>query len=295
MIFVVQIKKNVSLADLTSFRIGGNANKIVTFNSSDNINEFLKINKKPFFILGGGTNILFSNKGFQGTIIKIKNNKINFENGLIKTDSGVLMNNFISDCAKHGYNFSDFTWPGTIGGAIYGNAGTKTSISDHLISAKVCDLKTGEINECSNEWLEFDYRSSKLKQNKNLIIISAVFKVSIKNNPQKIQEKIIANLKKRHEKQPKGFSAGSFFKNPTNQSAGQLIEEAGCKGLSVGDAEVSKKHANFIINNGKATQKDVIELAQEVINRVYKKFNIILKPEVQIINEFGEIIPLMPT
>lgn len=296
MIFFVQIQKNISLANLSSFHVGGNADELLIFTDSDEEIKYLKNNQKPLLVLGKGTNMLFSDQGFRGIIIKIENNEIIFKNNSIKVGAGILISDFVKKCAENNYDFSDFTWPGTIGGAIFGNAGTQTAISDYLISAEIFDLNTNEIKNYPNKCFDFAYRYSKLKENKNLIVLSAIFKLPNKNNSKEISEKYLNNIKKRTENQPKGFSAGSFFKNPEPGKifAGKLIEEAGLKGLSMNDAVVSEKHANFIINQGKATQKDIINLAQKIINRVFEKSSIILEPEVQIIDEFGEIIEIKP-
>jgi len=282
----VKILKNVSLANKTSFSIGGNA----TIIEVENINELKNI-KVPYIIMGGGTNILFPSENIKIPIVQIKNTEINIKDNKILAGAGVNMHNLVQKCAENNLDASSLAYPGTLGGAIYGNAGTDNSISTYLINATLFNIKTKKKFNVDNQYFEFKYRHSKLQNDKNIIVWSAEF-LFPKEDKKNIIEKLKNRVIKRSKTQEVSFSAGSFFKNPKDDYAGRLLEDAECKGMREGDAEISKIHANFIINKGNASQKDVIILAKRAQKRVQNKFGILLETEVQIFNKYGELIIL---
>lgn len=288
-----------------TFRIGGPADAFIEikkfdFPSSPKPKEsnlqallkFLKTASIPHLILGGGTNVLFPDKGFKGVVIKITANKIRFKQAKTSTtliaDAGTNLQILIKKAKEKGFhNLTQLTGiPGTLGGAIRGNAGANgLEIKDVLVSAQILNPKTGKITTKTPKSLKLSYRNSTLKKT-NEIVLQATLKLSKAKKYKTLVTKL--NLK-RIQSQPYGLSAGSFFKNPKpgdpKKSAGYLIEQCGLKGHKLGGAKISEKHANFIENFNNATQKDVLKLANFAKKEVQKKFSIKLEEEVQIIPE----------
>ena len=228
-----------------------------------------------------------SDEGVRGIIIRISRvnfNKFNLKNSVLRSESGVLLSKLISHTVGQELSGMEslFGIPGTLGGAITMNAGTNGfSISQILREIKVMD-KNGKVKVVSKEELGFSYRSSKIMQ-KKLVILEAVMELK-KFKRDLINESLKRNFEKRKKTQPYSYpNAGCIFKNPQEKQAGWLIERAGCKGLRVGGAEVSTKHANFIVNRGNATFNDIVKLMELVRKRVLFKFGIELKPEVLIL------------
>lgn len=283
----LNIQKNIKLAQYTTFKIGGLSRFFIEARNSDELVEAIfwaKERKMQYFILGGGSNILFSDDGYGGLVIKIANKNIELIKNLIIADAGINLSQLIKFSIDN--NLRGLEWAsgiyGTVGGAIFGNAGANGNcIADIVKEIKIFDGR--KIKILKNKDLSFRYRSSAIKNN---IIISAKFK--LKNGDRKESEKLIKQyLKERLKKHPKGFCAGSIFKNPNSKkyiSAGWLIEQCGLKGLKIGNAQISEKHANFIMNLGGANAKDVLALIERVKKEVEKKFRVKLKEELKIIN-----------
>jgi UDP-N-acetylmuramate dehydrogenase len=282
-------QKNVSLAEYTAFKIGGKARY---FFEAKNIKELIlaikaaKKMKMPFFILGGGSNLLVSDKGFNGLVLKIKNKGIKVCGTKIIAEAGVFMGQLLNATVKSG--LSGLEWssgiPGTIGGAICGNAGAfGKSMKDSVCSIEVLDTKNLKIKVFRNKDCKFDYRKSFFKNKNDLIIILAVLALK-KGNKSEINEKIKEYSDHRIKTQPLDYpSAGSVFKNPKGFFAANLIEECGLKGERIGKAEVSKKHANFIVNLGGAKARDVEKLIKLIKEKVKDKFKIALEEEIRIL------------
>ncbi len=293
------IQKNVSLADYTSFRIGGPARYFFEAKTKQDVIKAVKTAKRldlPFFILGEGSNILVSDQGFDGLIIRVKNQELRIKNTdkkskVIVAGAGLLLGELVNTSIEN--NLTGLEWavgiPGTVGGAISGNAGAKgKSIADvveevEVFCANDLKIKNYKVKDC-----KFSYRDSIFKYNRNLIILSAGFCLK-KGNTQRSREILKQILKERAEKIPTGYSAGCIFKNPTPHhfsqksgggSAGELIEKCGLKGFSIGGAKVSFQHANFIINTGKATAKDVLNLINLIKRVVKDKTGIKLQEEI---------------
>jgi len=254
-----RLRENVLLSEYSTFRIGGIARYLIEVDNAEDlkkvIQKALELNLQ-FIVIGGGSNILFSSKGYNGLVIVFKsNNTFSINDNLIEVDASVSLNYLINKLN----NYTGLEWavgiPGTVAGAINGNAGAFGGEMSELIKqVKVLEIKDNQIIEkdFSKEDCKFSYRNSIFKNNPNLIIASAILELK-KDSEENVKQKIKSNLSKRISKQPKGFSIGSIFKNGEDFSAGELIEKAGLKGLQIGDAKISDEHANFIINLGKAT------------------------------------------
>lgn len=282
------LKENVLLSKYSTFRIGGPAKYLIEASDPKDlkraIEKALEIDLK-FLVIGGGSNILFSSEGYDGMVI-VFNSSNNFliDNNLIEVNASVPLNYLVNKLDS----YTGLEWavgiPGTLAGAINGNAGAfGGEISNSIKKVKALEVKDKKIieREFSKEDCNFGYRNSIFKNNPNLIITSAILELE-KGNTEEIKQKIKNNLSKRILKQPKGFSVGSIFKNGDNFSAGELIEKAGLKGKQIGDAKIAEDHANFIINLGNATSDDVLSLIKIIKKQVEEKFLIKLEEEIKI-------------
>ena len=277
---------NYNMAKSTWFQAGGNAKVFCTVYDENELQTILSINKDlPVYIIGAGSNLLVRDSGFNGLIIKLGKsfNKIQINDNKILVGSSILDINF-SNFAKRNL-IKDFEFysgiPGTIGGAIKMNAGCFGSeTSDRLNKIFYLDLY-GNKKEATASELGLGYRKSNIDD--SIIITKSEFTFEY-GEKEEIHEKLnyIKNI--RLKTQPiREKTSGSTFKNPPNHFAAELIENAGCKGLNIGDASVSDKHANFLINNGKASATQIEDLGKKIIDRVFNKFNILLEWEVKII------------
>lgn len=248
--------------------------------------KYIKINNIKYIVLGNSSNVIFETEYYDGVIIKLDYlNEIKIENKTITVGAGFSLIKLSMKVAKLGLTGLEFASgiPGTIGGAIYMNAGAYKSDMGY-ITHKIKVLTTeGEIKTLYNKDLNFHYRTSLLKENKDLICLEATLKLK-HGKKENIMEVINSRRLKRTTAQPLEYpSAGSVFRNPTDAFAGELIEDCGLKGKNINGAEVSTKHANFIINRGGAKGADIVELINEVRNAVLKKYNIKLVLEQEII------------
>ena len=292
------------------FKIGGKAKYfLVAKNKNQILNGILwaKKRKIPFFILGGGSNVLFSDKGYEGLVIKLQNTKYEIRNTKIVAESGVPLQKLVIESAKKGLsgleNLAGI--PGTLGGAIYGNAGVfGREIGDLVEEVEVLDVRGPklEVKRLQNKDCKFGYRESIFKRKKNWVILGATLKLK-KGKKKEIEEKIKKILKLRKERQPLEFpSAGSVFKNVPIKNvskkirekfkekikngflpAGALIEAVGLKGYQIGGAKISEKHANFIVNTGNAKASDVLKLIETIKEKVKKKFKVQLEEEIELV------------
>lgn len=295
---------NVLMRDYTSIKVGGIADFFYLAKRVEDLvmaaNAAFRL-KIPFFILGGGYNVIFSDFGFSGLVIKneCSNIVVNKDSGEIIADSGLSLGKLLNIAASYDLGGLEFLAgvPGTIGGAIYNNAGSKIlGIGDYVKSVTVLDERVGELKVLrhSHEWMEFVYRGSKLKhwaKNKTFrpVILTAKLQLAQKRKDE-ILKTMMENLEIKKETQPLSEkSAGSFFKNPgqvKEQAAGYLLDNSGAKKLRVGGAAVSKKHANFIINRKNASAKDIRILADEMRERVRRNYNITLEEEVEYVGKW---------
>ncbi len=279
-----EVKEFVDLKKYNTYGIGGISKYLVMPEDIDDLSSLIKyLNKEniPWYVLGGGSNVILPDEDFDGAIIKLdKLNRVVIDNDIIIAESGVSLGMFVNTLLDHGFvNYAHLMGiPGTLGGAIVGNAGAyNVSIFDYLISVSIIDAD-GNKKILNKEDIKYDYRYTEFK-GKNSIVVAASFK-GIYGDVALVREQIQLNLEKRRNTQPLEYkNAGSVFKNPPEYSAGYLIEHAGLKGLTVGGAKVSEKHANFIINYDNATSRDIIKLIGIIKNTVEDKFNIELNLE----------------
>lgn len=276
----------------TTFKIGGPADIFLMPKTEEQIANVLKIAKEnsyPIFILGNGSNLLVGDKGIRGAVLCLyKNlNRLEVSGDKLFAGAGVLLSAASAMAANSGLSGLEFASgiPGTIGGAVYMNAGAYgPEMKDVIVSVRCMD-SDGNIMELKNEECEFGYRRS-LFTNSDMVILGCTMKLQ-HGNVEEIRAKISDLTKRRVTKQPvEKPSAGSMFKRPEGYFAGTLIEEAGLKGKKCGGAEVSEKHAGFIINSGDATAKDVLDLIEFVKKTVYDKNGVMLEPEVKLVGEF---------
>lgn len=284
------IKKNILLKNYTTFKIGGPAKYFFIAKSKQELIEAVKTAKRanlPFFVLGGGSKLLISDKGFKGLIIKIINTKYKILNTKIIAESGTTLAELVNAATRAGV--SGLEWaagiPGaTVGGAVRGNAGAfGGSMADIIKNVEVFNTKDLKIKNFNPKDCQFGYRESIFKKNKNLIIVSVALqlkKITKKNIKKKIERYLSHRKKIQSFKFP---SAGSIFKNPKGFSAGELIEKCDLKGKRIGNVKISEKHANFIVNLGGGKATDVKKLINLVKNKVKNKFGIILEEEIQIL------------
>lgn len=279
-----EVKEFVDLKKYNTYGIGGISKYLVMPEDIDDLSSLIKyLNKEniPWYVLGGGSNVILPDEDFDGVIIKLdKLNRVVIDNDIITAEAGISLGMFVNTLLDHGFvNYAHLMGiPGTLGGAIVGNAGAyNVSIFDYLISVSIIDAD-GNKKILNKEDIEYDYRYTEFK-GKNSIVVAASFK-GIYGDVALMREQIQLNLEKRRNTQPLEYkNAGSVFKNPPEYSAGYLIEHAGLKGLTVGGAKVSEKHANFIINYDNATSRDIIKLIGIIKNTVEDKFNIELNLE----------------
>lgn len=277
----------------TSFKTGGNADFFVLVNNIEKLKkliEFIKTNNINYFVIGNGTNLLVTDKGYRGIIIKINLNEIQIvkksKEAILTIDSGFPLSKLKKIAIENSLNNLEFLTgiPGTIGGAIKMNAGAYGGeIKDLVIETKVMDIN-GNIFYLNNEEQGFEYRNS-IFSKKDYIILSTTLKTDYKESTL-VEEKIMELSNKRKESQPLEYpNAGSTFKRKENIITAKIIDECGLKGVKVGGAEVSEKHAGFIINRDNATSKDILDLIELVKNKVLVKYNIDLELEILVIGE----------
>jgi len=286
----ISVQQNVSIKEYNTFRVGG---PVRFFAEAKNwqtflgLREFAKKQGVPFMVLGGGSNVLFADDGYPGLVILNRMEKVIFHGGTVTAEGAVSTTKFVLIAAEH--NLGGISGlanvPGSIGGAVYGNAGVPdVCIKDVFMHATILPASSNKPIIVGPDYAKFEYRDSYFKKSKD-IILSATFRLKSMPAPL-IKQEINQYIKTRALKQPAGLTCGSFFKNSDHfPSAGWLIDQCGCKGMKEGGAQVSEKHANWIMNTGKATTSDIINLALKVHKMVQEKFNVNLEPEVQILPE----------
>lgn len=286
------VEEHVSLKNLNTYRIDGKAKMLVSPNSvSDLVSvlNVLKKNNQKYFILGGGSNIVLNDREYDGAVIRL--NKLNGveihpELNMAYAEAGAMLPKLANESIEKGLTGLEFAAgiPGTIGGSIYGNAGAYNAcIMDYVSSVTVLDENL-EIKTIEHENIEYSYRTSMFKETKKYIILGAKF--FLKEGEKQNSLDIIADRRRRRvESQPLEYpSAGSVFRNPEGDFAGRLIESCELKGFNIGGAEVSEKHANFIINKNNATGSDVYKLIKHVHQTVLDKTNVDLVIEQEFID-----------
>ena len=278
---------NESLKKHTTYGIGGPADLMIFPKSKQDLIKVIEIineNKIQLTILGSGSNVLVSDNGIRGAVISLKNSlkQIEVDDNILYAECGTMLGKIVKHAVKNNLigleNLNGV--PGTLGGALIMNAGAwGGEISENLIHVEVINSKS-EIQKIQKKDLNFSYRQSSF--NKDDILLSAKFNLK-KADKDIIKENFIEAQSGRKKSQPLNKrSAGSLFKNPKNNSAGKLLDEAGLKGFSIGDAKISEKHANFFINDGDASSRDMLMLIRKAHKEVKDKFNVNLSLEVKL-------------
>ena len=284
----VEWEQNCPLSKHSSFRIGGAADVALFPKSSDELCKtlsFLREQEIPVLVIGNGSNVVFSDAGYRGAVVFTgKCRSIKIENDLVFADAGVLLSALSSAARDESLSGLEFAFgiPGTLGGAIYMNAGAYGgSMSDVCISSWYYDLETGHFGESFGDAQCFGYRKSIYQEHPERIILSATLQLK-KGNRKTISETMRTYWDKRRATQPLDLpNAGSVFKRPEGHFAGKLIEDCGLKGLTVGGAQVSQKHAGFIVNIGGATCEDVKRLIEKIQTTVLQKTGVKLECEIR--------------
>ena len=265
------------LRDYTTFRVGGSC-CIIKLNGAEACSELvrlLKENNEPYYILGRGSNIIADDKGVNGTVLLIGNlmSDKRVEDDIIYCDAGATLTALCNTALDNGLAGAEFAYgiPGTVGGAVYMNAGAYGGeIKDIILYAEAVNRETGELKRFTPEEMELSYRHSRFMKN-DYIITSAAFKLE-KGDKTELRAKMDELMEKRRSKQPLEYpSAGSTFKRPEGSYASLLIEQCGLKGYAVGGAEVSTKHSGFVINKNNASFDDIMQLIEDVKKIVEEK------------------------
>jgi UDP-N-acetylmuramate dehydrogenase len=307
--FGSRMEEHAPLARLTAARIGGPADVLVTVNSAAELAEaslLLWRHQVPFLVLGGGSNVLVSDRGVRGAVIHNRARAVRFtvEDGLVvvRAESGANLGAVARQAAARG--LAGLEWaagvPGTVGGAVLGNAGAHGGdMAGNLLLAEILHVsasaRDGSWQELVEEWpvekMEYAYRTSQLKRNTGqAVVLAAEMKLERRPDDEAkvIEEKMAAFNEHRRKTQPPGASMGSMFKNPPGDYAGRLIEAAGLKGARSGDAEISSLHANFFVNTGEATAEDVRRLLLLAQERVAQHSGVQMELEIELIGEWND-------
>jgi len=284
------VKRDVKLSRYCTLRVGGQADLFMDVDYPELLVDAIKLANQlhiPYFVLGGGSNIFFTESGFRGLVLHYiaDNIQIDKKRQLVIVDAGCKLNHLIVELAKNNLGGLNFlaNIPGSIGGAVVGNAGCYgREIGDCLVSVDVFNVKTGRLIKIKSVDLKFSYRHSKLKANPHLIVLRAKFRL-VKDKQVNILRAIQKEKELRLLKHPQAPSAGSFFKNPESIAAWRLIDKSRMRGVAVGGARVSYKHSNFIINYRQATALDILKLADKIKRAVKIKTGVKLESEVRFV------------
>ena len=288
-----KVKENVSLAPYTSARIGGPADVLITVESADELARTIKLLQKQeidYILLGGGSNVLVSDRGVRGVVVLNRAKGVRFHGGdqpSVTAESGVIFSNLANRCAVKGLSGLEWaaTVPGTIGGAVYGNAGAfGGDMAGNLVWAEL--LTENGRERFTAEQMGYGYRTSLLKRGElDGIVLCA--ELRLENSTRAAVSTTVEQFgAHRKATQPPGASMGSMFKNPDGDYAGKLIEAAGLKGTRVGNAEISPVHGNFFINHGATRAEEIRALIELVIKTVKEKQGVDLELEVELVGEW---------
>ncbi|WP_347450801.1 UDP-N-acetylmuramate dehydrogenase [Acetoanaerobium noterae] len=275
----------------TSFKIGGSADFLVTPRTVDQIQNLIITLKKeniPVFIMGNGSNLLVSDKGIRGVVIKLSKNFSSFSisGDEVTAQSGILLSTLSKSIVNESLSGFEFASgiPGTIGGAVTMNAGAYDSEMKNIVEEVMAMDMDGNIKTFTNQEMNFRYRKSRVTD-ETLVVLEAKLKLE-KGNIEDIKAKIDDFTVRRTTKQPlTAYSAGSTFKRPEGYFAGKLIEDAGLKGIIMRNAAVSSLHSGFVINTGDATCENILELIEFIKLTVFSKFGVMLEEEVRVVGE----------
>ncbi len=273
----------------TTFKIGGKSDAFIKVKSVDEIQkvlDFCKNNGVECFIMGNGSNLLVGDNGIRGVVMQIDMTDCEIDGEKVTAQSGILMSSLakrILAAEMTGFEFASGI-PGTLGGGIFMNAGAYGGELKDIIEEVTYIDEDNKIKTAKQPELNFGYRHS-MFSDRNCVILSCVMNLS-KGNYEEIKAKMADFTQRRNEKQPVNMpSAGSTFKRPQGYFAGKLIQDAGLMGYSIGGAQVSEKHAGFVVNKGGATASDVMKLIEHIQKTVKEKFDVTLEPEIRLIGE----------
>jgi UDP-N-acetylmuramate dehydrogenase len=295
--FGARLQENVSMANYTTAHVGGRADAMLIVHDAAELESAVRQLwelETPFFIFGSGSNVLVSDSGFRGLVLvnRAKTVRIDTrtEPPTVWAESGANLGGIARQCALRG--LSGLEWsasiPGTLGGAVYGNAGAHGGdLRTNLVLAEILHQKQGRVNWTLDQ-MQYDYRTSALKKQPNQAVILAARLKLVSATPAEVQAKMDENIEKRRSTQPPGASLGSMFKNPAGDYAGRLIEAAGLKGSRVGGVQVSPIHANFFVNDDSATASDFYQLIHRTQQTVADKFGVQLELEIEMIGDWTQ-------
>lgn len=289
------VRTDEMMSGYTTFRIGGPADFFVTPDSVESLRgvlHFVRENGIPYFILGNGSNLLVSDEGYRGVVIRIGNgfDSLKVDGTNVMAEAGLLLSQIAAAARDAGLSGMEFASgiPGTLGGAIVMNAGAYGGEMKDIVRDVTVMTKDGDVRSIESRDMEFGYRTSTVKKN-DWIVLAVHFLLS-EGNRSIIDARMNELREARTSKQPLNFpSAGSTFKRPEGYFAGKLIMESGLAGYSVGGAAVSEKHCGFVINRGGATASDVFILIRRIREIVYAKFGVTLEPEIRFVGDFPEL------
>ena len=297
-LFGSQLKENASIAAFCTAQTGGRADALLMASNRQELEDAciaLWKESVPFRILGAGSNVLVSDQGFRGVIVINRAKAYRFDEETdqptLWAESGANLGGLARQAAIHG--FSGLEWagtvPGTLGGAVYGNAGAHGGdMAGNLILADILH-PDGKISSMDANQMAYQYRSSILKRDaEKAVILSATLQLS-RSTRQQVTDLMTQYQEQRRRTQPPGASMGSMFKNPPGDYSGRLIEAAGLKGTRVGGVEISPIHANFFVNVGNATASDIYELICRARNAVHERFGIQLELEIELLGDFQAV------
>jgi len=282
-----QIMRDEPMARHTTFKIGGPADLLVIPASAEDLRDIISIvseEKEPYFVMGNGSNLLVSDSGIRGVVIKIAGNmdKTEFRDNAVAAGAGIYLGKLLNECAAKGLSGLEFFAgiPAALGGAVSMNMGSWSGFISTYIKNVTVLTKSGKIMKIEKKDCGFSYRSSDVAKNGNIIL--SVDMDLKKDDPKMIIARQAETIKIKSSSQPISYpSAGCVFQNPGTESAGKLIEKSGLKGEKIGGAQVSEMHANYIVNTGSATAADVMNLINRVKGIVFEKQGIELKLEIK--------------
>lgn len=284
-----KVKENEYMSQYTTIKIGGPADLFIEPSSIDNVRKVLEVLRKHHIkwrAIGRGSNLLVSDQGIEGAVIKLGAglDKLEINKNEIIVGGGYSLVSLATQISKKGLSGLEFASgiPGSVGGAVYMNGGAHGSDISKILTKAHILFEDGTMEWLSNKEMEFSYRTSILQKKRPGIVVEAAFEL-VEGDRMAIVSEMQKNKDYRKETQPWNFPcAGSIFRNPLPQYAGRLIEEAGLKGYSIGGAMISEMHANFIVNTGNAKADDVLSLIQHVKDTIYRLYEIKMETEVEI-------------
>lgn len=290
------VEQQVPLAGYTSFRVGGPAEYFVTVDTvaaAKTLLDICRAHAIPSLLLGNGSNLLIADSGFNGVVWRFSPTSATCtlcDDGVsVRVSAGMPLGKLCRFAAAQALTGLEFAFgiPGSVGGAVYMNAGAYDGQMADIVDTVELITQNGEFATVSGADMAFGYRHSACMET-GAVVTAVTFKLT-RGDKAAIDEKMQALLTRRRDKQPLEYpSAGSFFKRPVGYFAGKLIEDAGLKGYTVGGAQVSEKHAGFVINLGNATARDIVTLERDVSRIVFEKYGVVMEPEVRYIGDFEE-------